>query len=890
MALEVSMTGSGTIGNLTPNWSVNESSTPVAIGDASSGTGTVSFTARSTDDSLLVINNDVVSTVNDLGTVDGVVQSINESGISTSVTHGTFLDKFNLDMSVPPLLGGDVVSAIDYFEQKIIGDPRTNKTNESDIDNQFFTMAGHGYSFIQDANGRAFFQEPTASTETISYVGTGGDVVDYTYFDVRNQLSCDSFLRFNNILYGNNIDGGMFYSEPVGGANQSSTFTVTSGASAVFTYTGGFLKTNDQITVSTTGVLPNVSGAVSITEARGINLGGGSYGLLYTSGGRHRLEVGDSITFSGFSNSSYNGVKTITAVTSNTIRTAAGGYYPPTTSGTATLSISKPFRQSLYVINPTATTFQLSFQTNGSALTTSSTGSGTHTLTLANSADRSSRIYYKTFLNGNDNIFNIVGEPDVLSFDWRLDASLYVDYSAKTISFVGTYGSGGSSTPLTASASIASLDVDAELAIFFQYYIQPNSNYKLRATICNTSDYATYVTINQTLSASAAPIISAWTITGNARDIYLEINSPSNSSLTTEDYTIASTFYSDESTRTPSGPVIAYYGVFWEYLQMGCAAFSQEIFVNGNVVTIRNVGEQTFDITNVVASPTITPTSTLSGRRINVPYTNSSFVNGTVYSAADDGNNIISVTAGATTVTSVKHTVNPIYVTQPARSDTWPIGDGQYYVIDSSGIPLLAGEWEAYGASVTVEVDHDDPAAIQITVVGPYTDTTLAGGPYELAASDGSTKYASLNISGTGVFSGDSVLSLLTGIDPVKYTRATVNTITNPFISSEEQAYDRGIWAAQKASGPVVKMNATVPTSSISGIGLTCGSLLQYRDSTYRITSSTINSISTSINAERYVTVADVDAIWGSQTVADYDGLWGTYECQDQIIFPYKVA
>jgi hypothetical protein len=173
---------------------------------------------------------------------------------------------------------------------------------------------------------------------------------------------------------------------------------------------------------------------------------------------------------------------------------------------------------------------------------------------------------------------------------------------------------------------------------------------------------------------------------------------------------------------------------------------------------------------------------------------------------------------------------------------------------------------------------------------GTAGEVTLAGGPYELAASTGSSKFASLKIAGTGVYAGDNVLPLLTGIDPLKYTRANVNSITNPFIASLEQAYDRGVWASQKASGPVVTLNASVPVSSITGVGETPGSLIQYRDSTYRIMSCSLNGISASLGAENYVTVADVDAIWGSQTVADYDSLWDSYECQDQTIFPYKVA
>jgi len=718
MALEVSMTGSGTIGDITPNWTVNESITPVAIGSSATGTGSVSFGAKANDDSLLCINNDVVSTVNGFGNVHGVVQSVSQSGLNVSLTHGSLLDKLNLDVSVPPLLGGDTVSALDYFEQAVLKNARTTKTS-----GQFFTMAGHGYCFLNDGSNKAVFQDASVITRNPVFGVEDAAFTGYTYTDIRNTVSANNFVRNGGKIYGNDITGYMFSSD------------------------GGF------------GASTNVS-----------------------------------------------------------------------------------------------------------------------------------RIFYKTFLNGANNVFSFTGTPPLTSLEWDLELFLTVDHSAETITLSGNYSPGGSFTAFSSSASIASLDVDAELAVFFEYYVQTGSVYKLRAVICNTSNYASSVAVTQDLSNASTPIIDAWAIDGLARDIYVETNTSTYTAVTPAEWGIASTFYADTATNIISAPSVAYSGVFWEYVQMACAACEQEVAVIDDVVYVRDIASLTFDITNVVASPTITPTSTLSGRQINIPYTDSNFVSGTVYSAADDGNNVISVAAGATTVTSVKHTVNPIYVTQPSRSDSWPVTSGQYHVIDSSGIPLLAGEWEEYGASVTVEIDADDPSAIRITVVGPYTDTTLAGGPYELAASDGATKYASLEIAGTGVYSGDGVLGLLTGIDPDKYTRATVNTITNPFIVDVEHAYDRGIWAAQKASGPTIALSAQVPASSIAGLGLTCGALVDYRQSTYRIVSCSISGIGASISAERHVTVADVDAIWGTETVAEYDSFWGNYECQDQIIFPYKVA
>ena len=729
MALEISMTGTGTLGDITPGWSANESATPVAIGDTTSGTGTVSFTARATDDSLLCINNEINSTINGFGNLTGVVQSVNQSGPTASVTHGTTLDKLNLDVNMPPLAGGDVVTALDYFEQAVLGKARTTKTS-----GQFYTLAGHTYCYLNDGSGKSVFKQPTSEPKIFVFDSGGGTGASYSYNDIRNIVSADNFVRIDGQVYANGVNGNMFFSD--------------------------------------------------------------------------------------------DGFASITA---------------------------------------------------------------------------SSEVSFKTNLNGGNTVFSFSGNPQLISYDWELDLILTVNHSAETIAFSGTYAAGGSSTPISASASIASLDVDSELAVFFYYQAIASNQYSVTAVICNTSDYSSTVAVTQSLAFASTPVIDSWSIAGLVRDLFTDVNFTTPVPIVFSDYAIPTTLIDDQLINSTIHASGAYNGLFWQYIQMACSALEQEVAVVGNSIVVRNFNSVLgTSIDNASASPTINPASTLSGKQINIAYTNAHFVDGVIYDAELDGNNIISVAAGETTVTSVKWDVQPISLIQPYRylatgtgagaTFTGPLPDGSYFIVDSTGLPISERQWEDYGGSLSVEIDHDDAAAIQITLIGPYIEIPSTTGPYSVAASTGDTEYGALKITGTGIYSGSNVLGLLTGVDPTKYTRATVNTITNPFIVDEQHAYDRGIWAAQKASGPVVTISATIPNSSINGVGLTCGSLVNYRNSTYRITSSSIGSASTTINGERFVTVADVDALWSGKTVAEYDGIWKPYECQDQIIFPYKVA
>jgi hypothetical protein len=356
-------------------------------------------------------------------------------------------------------------------------------------------------------------------------------------------------------------------------------------------------------------------------------------------------------------------------------------------------------------------------------------------------------------------------------------------------------------------------------------------------------------------------------------------------------------------TAPAEGSYPATSGVAWELIQDICSANNIELLNQGDSydgvadVIICNIGRSDLSLDNAVGSPTVTPSAVLVGREVEVSYYNSEIVKGVVYDAEANGNNIISVNAGETTVTSVKWNVDPITLRQPQHVTTFPIQAGEYFVIDAAGVTLSAGEWEEYGGSVTVQIDDADPSAIQITMVGPYTDTTLAGGPYELAASDGDNKYATLKIDGLGVNSAGGQLSLITAVDTSKSSRLTTTRIDNRFVRGIEQAYDRGVWASLKASGPDISLRATIPTADTYGPNAwydfeipisTAGALVDYEHSKYRVSSTSMSNISTALTCDWYVTVDDFDFAYQDYDVSEHDAFWDVYECQDQVIMPFK--
>jgi len=716
MVLNVSMTGTGSIGDIASGWSVNESVGPVAIGDASSGTGTVSFTSKSTDDSLLVINNDTVSalyTPDYIGDVHGIVQSVTQTGLNTSITHGTMADQFNLDCKVEPVEFGGLYGWL-YNMYCAIGIQQRN---------DYFPVNGSGNSITA---ARAFFPMNFSSLSS-----------DYLY----------SFRSFIQDSFIDNAGAGVNFFADV------PTLDWIDG-NGIAT---GFLP-------FMVGTQTGAAGSVTPTNSMVLQLK-----VLVNDGLATRTYLGCQFGSTRPSDIAY-----------------ANCFIIDINSNTLIASVTE-------LATETSIQYDLSLLDMGSPILFSFQSG-------VNSAGQMTIKMYVKDINGTG------GSTSALVINNSGGTNWAIRYDSIE-GFVD-------------SINAFTTSITGDLTTYLSYF--------------DTTIGAPYSTINFT----------------NLNDFYVR----------------------------NSGAFPATSGVAWELMQQLASAEHFEFAISGDTLIARSIsnvyylGSSLFEIENVASPPTISPTSTLSGRQINVGYNNAEYLIGVVYDAAADGNNVLSVEAGAVTVTSLKHNVNPISLNQPTRYlastvnslpvFTGPLPDGTYFVVDSTGLPISANQWEDYGGSLSVTIDPNDNTAIQVTLTGPLEEIPSTTGPYSLEANDGENSYAALSITGTGVYSYENRLELLTGIDTTKYTRAQVNTILNPFIVSEQAAYDRGVWAAQKASGPVVTFNATVPTTAIDYVGYTSGDLVKYSDSYYRITSNAIGNVSTSINGERCVIVSDMDSNW----------------------------
>lgn len=722
MGINIEMTGSGELGPLAPGWTVQEYATPVTIGETAGGTGNVSFSAAARDDSLFVINNNITTTEETLGSVEGVVKSVSQSGLNVSVNHNTPLSLFDASQNIPALGAGGMYSVIDLCSQLANRDKLLTLPV-----GHFYSLRGHSAGF--DNNN-----------DVVSYVNTDGS---YTGYD-----------------------------------NGTGTF-----------YPIYFREQYGSVWADTFAVL---DGEVWATHV-----------------------FGDC------------------------------------------------------------------FSSNKGILT--------------------SRMAFKAKLDGGDLTWGFQGLPYDTNLGTGHSVGLTVDYSAGTMTLAGEYND--SSTMIDYSQTYdltTTVDINEELAFFIEYTrpVDGDDTYTVVVSACNTSDYTTLATLTQTFDSPPAFFTSPWQLSGKVRSLYR--NQGIGQGDWIEEYEAPVT-YMFMNGITVDGPVPAQTSSnMWEYIQAACAAYALELSVIEGVIVVRPVGSEIIAIDNKTV-PTVSPNTNLGGRNVEVVYTNAlSVVNQELYNARADNNRVISVKADEKITTTVEISGTPTVVNLPSRSTAPAAGIGEYSIVDSVGYQVPQYLFAACGGRIDIQLNPTVLNAIDITFYGPSSTAVVSGGtpfggatplhpgPYKLAYTAAGTDYAALSITGSGVKTTPATLKIRTGADPEKVAQDVSKTISNQFIVTKTQAYDRGSWAIFEASGPKVTLSLSVPVTAISSFGLAAGSLIYYRDSIYRVNDASIGNLAVNINATRHVTVDDFDLVWDGKTVGSHDAMWFGYETSDQVIAPLR--
>lgn len=346
--------------------------------------------------------------------------------------------------------------------------------------------------------------------------------------------------------------------------------------------------------------------------------------------------------------------------------------------------------------------------------------------------------------------------------------------------------------------------------------------------------------------------------------------------------------------RATNDPYIAAPGwsdSVWTKLNELCVAYGVEIGIDDGTIVIRDIGVGTLDTEDV------TPVSrSISGegasRFVDVQYTNATAGVGTVYDSAKDGQGrTFEVGVRETKIEPIQTTNYPVALQQPQRVNTFPLQPGQYYLIGSDNLPIAPNQFEVYGGSVTVNVSTTVPGGIDLNLTGPLIPIPGVPGPYRLAISDGSNAYPAFSVVGTGVFANPQTIRMSTGADWSKVT-SEVNgqALSNTFLATRAQAWDRGRWAAVRASGPNASVTFSLSYENSNGFGLTAGSTFEAYEAISRVDSVSFGASGFQVQASLYTTFGDVQPLWDGETIGNFASAWDGKRIKDFRIRPLANA
>lgn len=319
-------------------------------------------------------------------------------------------------------------------------------------------------------------------------------------------------------------------------------------------------------------------------------------------------------------------------------------------------------------------------------------------------------------------------------------------------------------------------------------------------------------------------------------------------------------------------------GNVWANLKELFATYAVELVYDASTQTIiiRDIGSATTTFTNIEPATT-RPVNLTGGRVVDVIYQQPRAGGGVVWDAATE-NVAVSIATGATATRIFSTDNHPAELAQPVPTDTLPIQPGQYYVVDSTGAAVPAATWLGAGGNITLTVGSS-PGTISAFIQGPASNPTGFTGPYSFATGNEPDDTPALSIVGNGTF-----------CTPTLFTRAGSQgqPFNSPFMDTVERIAARGHYPSLQ--DPNVVLNFIVPTADLPAVGQACGVIFPYEDSRYRILEVQRGNLKSTITAERWVTIDDIDTLWAGQTIGDFDTAWSGYSLGDIQIQPLRTA
>lgn len=334
-------------------------------------------------------------------------------------------------------------------------------------------------------------------------------------------------------------------------------------------------------------------------------------------------------------------------------------------------------------------------------------------------------------------------------------------------------------------------------------------------------------------------------------------------------------------------------GNAWEHIREMSNVEEFDVADVDGVVTIRPRGVLTLDVFNN-DSKTRTLSENIQGRFVETHlYDYEVITNAIVYPPAEyDSENggtipagwrpdydVIEVTPGEpvevdvpilASLTSVKQPI-PQTLVGPDYSGT----NSVYTVVTADGVQAIdPAVWLAKGGSVEVTI-LPDTRTLRIRIDAGNNLIALA--PYRIAlTSGGGRDYSTLRIVGTGVNISKKKMRLRTSVPEALTEQEVASSTDSMFVRTAAQM--RRQLRAQASAASRSIGNLSVNMTDVANIfGERAGAIIDDGDAKYRVRSSTTTTAGTTLEADRYTTVADFNAKWEGMTIAEFNEVWAGY-------------
>lgn len=331
--------------------------------------------------------------------------------------------------------------------------------------------------------------------------------------------------------------------------------------------------------------------------------------------------------------------------------------------------------------------------------------------------------------------------------------------------------------------------------------------------------------------------------------------------------------------------VPAWEGDLYDGLKQLLGAYGCYMWVEGDQVEVRQ-----FALSDTLAE---LPANLVSKGRsvqgqdtvewVEMAYYNSAYItNRQVYPYSIESPTVFSVGAEETLTYEVQLNASLSSVNQPTAVDAINQSTidtvGQYAVVDNEGAPVTAAEWIGQGGSVQVRLkDHQ---TLEVTIRGMST-AAADRAPFRIAEF-GDRAEAALYVTGTGVRQERKTVRLHTGSS--RAVPDTVQTVDNPFVSTEAQAYTVGQWAM---------CDALLSEQVNFGGGpelFSLGTKYRTNNGAYRVAGVSLSPGGSSFNATLEVTMKNFADTLGSKTMAQMAAIWSGKTMGQVAIEPLRTA